>query len=374
MTNRFTSPILIVAGVGNAADLRYRSGFMPVDPIVFLDAGAECLLVVPMLEAGRAMNEATGCDVRTPQQLGIPRSKRRRFGEWALAALRDRGIRRVRVPADFPAAVLRRIERAGIRVSVVEGDLYPQRAKKTRDEIACIAESQRAAVAAMHRAVATIRSARINRAGFLVKGGRKLTSEDVRREVDIELLSRNCQARDTIIAGGRKAADPHDRGHGPLRAHETIVLDIFPQHRGHGYWGDITRTVCRGTPTPFAQKAFDAVASAQRHALREIRAGIRADRIHEGVQSVLSGAGFKTETRNGVPVGFFHGTGHGVGLEIHEAPSLSTVPVKLVAGNVVTVEPGLYDPEWGGIRIEDTVAVTREGCDILAPCRIPFML
>ena len=102
------------------------------------------------------------------------------------------------------------------------------------------------------------------------------------------------------------------------------------------------------------------------------KSGARADRIHEGVQRSFKDAGFVTDMRDGLPVGFFHGTGHGVGLDIHEAPSLSTVPVRLRAGNVVTVEPGLYYPELGGVRLEDTVVVTDTGCRMLATCEKVF--
>lgn len=103
-----------------------------------------------------------------------------------------------------------------------------------------------------------------------------------------------------------------------------------------------------------------------------VKAGVRADRIHEQVQATFTAAQYVTGDRDGLPVGFFHGTGHGVGLEIHEAPSVSTVPVKLRAGHVVTVEPGLYYPDLGGVRIEDTVLVTRDGAQLLCPCEKVF--
>lgn len=374
MKNRSTSPVVLIAGAGTAADLLYRSGFAPVDPIVFIDTGMQRHLVVPLLEAGRAMNETKGVTVHTPQSLRIPRAKRRSSSEWALAVLRRLNARRIAVPPEFPAGALRRLERAGIRVAILDGPVYPQRARKSAEEIEAIATTQRAAVAAMKRAVEVIRAATIGARGILVAQGRPLTSETVRREIDLVLLAHDCQARETIVAGGRQAADPHDRGHGPLRAHETIVIDIFPQHRGTGYWGDITRTVVKGTPSDTAARAHAAVAAAQRTALSMIRAGVRADRVHRAVQASLEAGGFTNGTRDGVPTGFFHGTGHGVGLEIHEAPSLSTVPGRLAAGNVVTVEPGLYDPAWGGIRIEDTVVVTGDGYRILASCRVPFVL
>lgn len=368
MATSLTTPLLIVGSSGDAADIRYGSGFTPVDPVVFLDAGRARHLVVPLLEIGRARNEAPLCRIVSPKDLGIARHRRRRVSDWALALLRREKIRRVRVGAMFPAEVLRRLERAGVTVQVMEGPVYPKRAVKAEEEVARIASVQRAAVAAMRAAIREIRNSRVDRAGYLVRRGRRLTSEDVRLVIEMELLRHACQARDTIVAGGRHAADPHDRGTGPLRAGEAIVLDIFPQHKRHGYWGDITRTVVKGRARPELRRLYQAVLRAQSAALKGIRAGVRADRLHEDVQRSLQGAGYETGMRDGLPVGFFHGTGHGVGLEIHEAPSLSTVPVRLRAGHVVTVEPGLYYPDLGGVRIEDTVVVTPRGCRILCPC------
>lgn len=363
---------MIVAGSGDAADLRYASGFSPVDPVVFLDYPRRALLVVPMLEVGRARVEAARSRVATPAELDVAPDQRRSVAAWAVAAARACRVRRVRVGPYFPLSVARALERAQVRVELEPGALYPERARKNADEIARIAQVQAAAVAAVRAAVREIRRAHVNRAGELVLGKRVLTSEQLKRTVEGVLLERECQSREMIIACGRHAADPHHRGTGPLRAGETIVLDIFPQHQKSGYWGDITRTVVKGPARPELKRMYQAVLAAQTWARRAVRPRVRADRIHQGVQQRLADAGFVTETRDGLPVGFFHGTGHGVGLEIHEAPSLSTVPVRLEPGHVVTVEPGLYYPDLGGIRIEDTVAVTARGARVLCPCPYTF--
>lgn len=365
---KLTSARLIVAGAGDAADLRYATGFTPVDPVVYLDTGRRRHLVVPLLEVGRARQEAPRVRVWTPQELRIPRARRRSVGDWAAALLRQERVRGVSVAATFPAAVLRRLERTGVRVRLAKGPLFPRREIKSEREVARVRDAQRAAVAALREAVRELRRARVDRRGFLMRGGRRLTSEDVRLVIERELLRHHCQARDTIVAGGRQGADPHDRGHGPLRAGEPIVLDIFPQHKRHGYWGDVTRTVVKGRARPEVRRMYEAVRRAQAQALRAVRAGAWADGIHRQVQASFARAGFVTESRDGLPVGFFHGTGHGVGLDIHESPSLSTVHVKLRAGQIVTVEPGLYYPEFGGVRIEDTVVVTTTGCRVLCPC------
>lgn len=364
---------MIVAGSGDAADMRYASGFMPVDPVVFLDAGrAGKHLVVPLLELGRARVEAANATVWSPVELDIPPEERRSTAAWAVAVARRTGMRAVTVAPAFPLAVARALERARIRVDLASAGLYPERATKSVREIACITDAQRGAVAAMRAALRAIRAARVNRAAELVLEGKTLTSERLKALIDRALLDRQCVARETIAACGRHAADPHHRGEGPLRAGETIVLDIFPQHHPTGYWGDITRTVVKGQASPTVRRMYRAVRDAQGWARAALRPGLRADRIHAEIQRRFDNAGFKTENRDGVPIGFFHGTGHGVGLEIHEAPTISTVNVQLRAGNVVTVEPGLYDPAHGGVRIEDTVVITPNGARVLVPCPYPF--
>lgn len=372
MSKASTGPLLIVGHGGDCSDMRYGCGFTPVDPVVLLDEGRSQYLVVPLLEVGRARQEAPRARVVTPADLNIPAEQQRSLSAWTEGLLKVTGHRRVRVGPFFPASVWQHLQKKGVRVEVIEGALYPERACKTAQEVERILEVQRAAVAATRAAVDEIRRARVDGRGFLIRHGKKLTAEAVKVVIELELMKRQCQSRDTIVACGRLAADPHDRGHGPLRAGQTIVLDIFPQHKGHGYWGDITRTVVKGPARPELIKMYKAVWSAQRDALRAVKAGARADRIHDAVKASFERAGFVTGTRDGLPVGFFHGTGHGVGLEIHEAPSLSIRPVRLRVGHVVTVEPGLYYPELGGVRIEDTVAVTRTGAHMLCPCEKVF--
>lgn len=333
-----------------------------------LDTGRHVQLVVPLLEVGRARQEAPRARVYTPAELKIPRVKLRRIAAWAEGLLRINQLRAVRVAPTCPAGLVAYLQRRRFRVHIEDGPVYPQRARKDAEEIARIREVQHAAVAATRAAVQEIRAARVDKKGFLIRRGRTLTAEEVKVVIELELLRRQCQSRDTIVAGGRLGADPHDRGHGPLRAGEPIVIDIFPQHKHHGYWGDITRTVVKGRATPEVRAMFEAVRQAQSEALRLVKPGVRGDRIHARVQEVFADRGFFTGDRDGLPVGFFHGTGHGVGLEIHEPPSLSLAQVRLRAGHVVTVEPGLYYPEHGGMRIEDTVAVTTGGAEILCPC------
>jgi Xaa-Pro aminopeptidase len=169
-------------------------------------------------------------------------------------------------------------------------------------------------------------------------------------------------ASHTIVAGGRQGCDPHEQGHGPLRAQEPIIIDVFPRSQKTGYFGDITRTVVRGRASEAVRRLYDTVARGQEMAFEKIHCEAHGSDIHEAIQSFFESEGYKTGRKNGHMQGFFHGTGHGVGMEIHEAPriSLNSEDV-LKPGHVVTVEPGLYYPELGGVRLEDVVTVTPNG-------------
>lgn len=374
MKKPLTAPKLLIEGAGQCADLIYGSGFIPVDPVVFLDEGSSSTLVVPMLEYGRAKVEARKSKVFLPEEILVPPGERRRLASIALYLLKFRKIKQIQVPTFFPAGIARELEKNGISIDIITGPIYPERAIKDSSEVRKITEAQSAAVNAMKAAIRLIREASVHRNRTLVWKKSALTSERVREIIDIELLKSGCTARDTIVAGGRQATDPHDRGSGPLKAGEAIVIDIFPQHKQHHYWGDITRTVCKGTPSPALARMYQTVLKAQKMALDNIKAGVKGSDIHDMISAFFDGQGYPTTVKNGVVRGFFHGTGHGVGLDIHESPSISLAPVELSVGNVVTVEPGLYDPDIGGIRIEDTVLVTRAGIKILCPLAKTFVI
>jgi Xaa-Pro aminopeptidase len=288
--------------------------------------------------------------------------------EWAARLVRMLGVRKVRVTGTFPHGIAVRLVGAGVRVRLMRGPAVEDRSIKTAAELAKIRDAQQAAVIAMRVAVRTIAAAAIGRDGALRSGGSVLTSERVRRLIAQVLLEHDCWCRDTIVACGAQSVDPHEVGSGPLRAREPIVIDIFPQHMEHGYWGDLTRTVLRGEAPAGVRQAYLAVRAGQNAALARIRPGVACRSVHREAVAAMQGRGFRTGKEHGRPVGFIHGTGHGVGLEVHEAPALGLGEGRLRRGHVVTVEPGLYYPGIGGIRIEDTVVVTRSGWSYLVPC------
>ncbi len=359
--------LLLIGGGADEVDVSWAAGFTAPDPFLFLQHGEEKHVLVSLLELGRA-RRVPGLHAHTPDDLGMDAATRRSYGAQALALLRKLRLRSVGVSPRCPVGIVREIEAAGLKVQVAKDPIFPGRLLKTEDEIHALRLSQRAAVAAMNAATTLIAASAPGRGRRLEEGGKPLTSERVRARIEQALLEHNCIGEDIIVAGGDQGVDPHERGHGTLFAGQPIVLDIFPRSRASGYWGDITRTVIRGPASPEQQRLYATVLRAQSQALRAVKPGVTGADIHAGVCAVFEQAGYRSGRIDGVPQGFIHSTGHGVGLEIHEGPSVSPSGGVLEPGHVITIEPGLYYPGLGGMRIEDTVVVTARGSSLLATC------
>jgi len=362
---------ILIHSARNTATIRYLCGAEPPEAALFIRAGRRGTLVVSEMEYNRMRRTVKrGITVVHPEMIGA--SWKKGAEDWIEKCTEQKTVT---VSADFPLGLAEKLKRAGYKIKISKETICPQREIKTADEISAVKNSQRAAVAAMNAAIKQIASAQIGKDGLLRCGKTILTSEIVRATICHTLLDRDCVAAETIVACGPHSADPHERGNGPLRAGQPIVLDIFPRSTATGYWGDLTRTVCRGPAPAELKKMYAAVKAAHAAALNAVKAGAWIDAVHQAAADEMEKRGFKTGAVNGVPQGFIHGTGHGVGLEIHEAPRVSSaVHKKLRAGNIITIEPGLYYPHIGGIRIEDTVAVTKDGYEMLAPCSKQFEL
>jgi Xaa-Pro aminopeptidase len=342
-------------------DMYYLSRFLASDRFTLLAREGTSLLVSSM-EAGRASKESTVDEVVSTSDYGIM-EKLKESGkpdEAYLAVLReflqDRRVNHLGVPFRFPAGIYRYLSR-DFDVSVIESPVSRWRAVKTEEEIAAIHEAQRACEEAMRVAVNLIRSSE-PKGEVLLRQGEPLTSEQVRSKIEVCLLDRGCEAVDTIVAGGAQAVDPHARGSGPLPANEPIVIDIFPRSKQSRYFADMTRTVLRGEASREVEEMYEAASAAQDTGLAAVRAGISGREVHAEVVRAFQEHGYPE--REGC--GFTHSTGHGVGLNVHESPSLSEAGEILKERNVVTVEPGLYYPDIGGVRLEDLVVVVAQGC------------
>jgi Xaa-Pro aminopeptidase len=336
--------------------MRYLTRFRTTDPVVFLQKiGEKGTIIVSQMEYERAARESTAVPV-TRAQAGLTEIVKEEKNRWRAYARMIAGLAGgdVLVPPQFPAALARELE-AFSRVMVDEDTVLNLRAVKTDEEIAAIARVQGATEAAMEGAISSIRSSRA-RKGILHRGRTPLTSEILQREVAITLLSRGCRAVDTIISCGEDSAIPHIRGSGPLREGESIILDIFPQDEETGYTADMSRTVVKGEPPTELLEMFNAVRGAQALAATLVHPGTTGAEVHGKVVDYFRERGFESNTR-----GFIHNLGHGVGLDVHELPVLGPGGGELAAGNVITLEPGLYYPGTGGVRLEDMGVVTPKG-------------
>jgi Xaa-Pro aminopeptidase len=278
--------------------------------------------------------------------------------------LRERAIRDIDVPRTFPIEAADFLRERDYKVSWHQGAYFPQREHKTREEIDEIRKVQRHTEAAMDAAVHAIRDADVA-GGVLHKDGVPLTSECVKSCIARALMDKGCTGRHTIVACGDQACDPHDQGSGPLPAGVPIVIDIFSRSNTSGYYADITRTVVKDSAPKVLTDIYDTVLDGQLLALDRIRAGVDGLDIHTEILQLFESRGYKSGEQDGRMQGFFHGTGHGVGLEIHEPPRISKASCELAPGHVVTVEPGLYYVGKGAVRIEDLVVVTQSGCENL---------
>jgi Xaa-Pro aminopeptidase len=372
MEKKLKRNILLVGNTDTFPSIEYNCKFRAPDPVVFLETSTDCFLVVSQMEFGRANRTGAPLQVLTPEILGLQGEDKQRIRVWTLSLLKRLQVRKVTVPVQFPHGIAEYLKKHGIKIIVAEKDLFPERAVKTTDELRKIRESQQAAVIAMRAAITLIASSEINSAGYLKYHGRVITAEFVRELIARVLFEHNCMAKDIIVARGPQAADPHENGSGVLYAGETIVIDIFPRNMSHGYWGDLTRTVVKGTASPFMKMIYHAVKAAQTVALNHVKAGIKCSTVHKAVVEEFKHRGLFSKVLEGKGTGFIHSTGHGVGLEIHEPPSVSLADGRLKSGNVITIEPGLYYPGIGGVRIEDTIVVTPSGWRYLVPCEKKF--
>lgn len=371
---KLTGPILLYGAPDRVADIRYITGFWGPGPVIYLQNGRQKHMIVSVLEKQRAERLTKGVIVRSPEDFKLSGRPSQRLRRCICALLRDVGVRHkvVLVSEDFPISIARELEKEGIRVTVAKDMLLPARLVKTSAEISKITQCQEAAVRAMGLAVRTIAHSRPDSKGRLRQGKRILSAEMVRQAINTELLNHDCIGEGTIVACGRQSADPHEPGSGPLLQGEGIVIDIFPRNLSHGYWGDLTRTVVKGKPCAGLKKMYKAVNAAQTAALGRVKSGISGAAVHKSAADMIKRRGFQTGLIEGRAQGFIHSTGHGVGLAIHEPPRIGVGPGRLRQGNVITIEPGLYYHDIGGVRIEDLIVVTRKGWRALVPCRKIF--
>jgi Xaa-Pro aminopeptidase len=346
-----------MVGSSDYPDMRYLTRFITTDPIVYIRRIRERgFIVVSQMEYSRALQEAaTG--VMTRADSGLLMILEEEGDRWrALARMvADHAGGKILVPPDLPYALGYQLgDLAGVITD--KGTIASMRAKKSRGEILSIGRVQRKTEKAMAHAIGCIRRSKPRNGGVLWLGGKPLTSERIRSEIHALLMHQGCLVKDTIVSCGRETAAPHNRGSGPLYEGEPVVIDIFPSDERTGYYSDMTRTVVKGDPAPEIREMYTAVKAAQDLAASIMKPGVSGQEVYQAIVDLFSSQGYRTGTE-----GFTHNLGHGVGLEVHELPSLGPGGGLLRQGNVVTNEPGLYYEKTGGVRLENIGIFTRTG-------------
>jgi Xaa-Pro aminopeptidase len=336
---------------------------------VFVESQGRTAVLLSDLEVDRGRRDAKVDEVVSYSDLEkkLQHNKKRKpsFAKVAARFLKDCGARQVLVPADFPLGLARALKKEKIRLQSAEGSLWPRRQIKTPQEVGALQAALGIAEAGMARGHEVLRASKIRKDGKLSWGSRILSAESLRVEMETAVLRAGGEARgDTIVACGELACDPHERGSGPLFANQLIILDIFPRDSRSGYFGDLTRTVIRGTPSEAQRRLWETCLSGQQRALQALKPGAEGRQIHEDVKAFFAKSSYPTQVRDGRWQGFFHGLGHGLGLEIHEEPRFAAATFR--PGQVFTVEPGIYWPGVGGVRHEDVVVITEGGFQSLS--------
>lgn len=341
--------------------MRYAAGLHIPDPFIWVRLSEKEYLIVSQLEYGRARKECRpGTKVLLLDDIKLDNiriaQRKRNLADIAAAFLLSFTATQVEIPENLWTLHTHTLQEHGIRPKLT-APFFPERLVKTAEEIGHIKSAGIAAKRAYNRAIEILRASEIEWDDTLMWKNEKVTAELLKREIESVFLENNCSSGETIVACGEQSAEPHNRGSGPILAGQPIILDLFPRHDS-GYHFDMTRTVVKGTPRKELRDLYAAVKKAQQEALNVIAPG-KAKGVHEAVEEVFSRLGYKTTSEEG----FIHGTGHGLGIDIHETPRISgKSDDELRPGMVVTVEPGLYYADLGGVRIEDTVLITKEGC------------
>ncbi len=365
MKTKYNSkPLLLLSESMHNADMYYATRFLSADPFIYLHypRKEEDILIVSQMEYERARKESIVKENRSSLDYGYDIKTE----ELIVKVLQEESINTIEVPRYFPLFTAEELKKSGIEVTAVEEVLITkEREIKDEPEISYLRKAQRACEHAVETAIAVIKKSAV-KGNFLLENGEILTSERIKAYIEHDLIDSGCtcDGGEPIVACGERAADPHFTGTGSILANESIIIDIFPRLKLERYYADMTRTVVKDEPGKKIKEMYEAVKHAQDAALAFVKEGITCKEVHNLVCDIFEERGYGT-IRKRSKKGFIHFTGHGVGLDLHENPKVGDNDYELRRGNVITIEPGLYDPEVGGVRLEDMVLVLKNGCENL---------
>lgn len=364
--NTKAKPLLMVSESIRNADMYYATRFLAADPFIYLCFPREGkdILIVSQMEYERARKESIVNEIRSSLDYGYDIKTE----ELIVKVLQGEHVKEIEVPGYFPLYTADALRKKGIEVTAVEEVMMTkEREIKDEQEINYMRKAQRACEHAMEIAIAHIKSSSVKDKGnLLMENGEILTSERIKAYIEHALIDSGCtcDGGEPIVACGKSAADPHFTGSGSIFAYEPIIIDIFPRLKLERYYADMTRTVVKGEPEKEIEELYEAVKHAQEAALALVKEGVTCKEVHNLVCDIIEEKGYET-IRKRSKKGLVHFTGHGVGLDLHENPKVGDNDYELRKGNVITIEPGLYDSEVGGVRLEDMVLVLKNGCENL---------
>jgi Xaa-Pro aminopeptidase len=366
--------VLIVGDTHGTPELRHEVPLAIMDPFVYVEASGRRVVAIGSMEATRVEALGTDLSVRAFEEFGADELRRSGLdvysvaNELTIAVVRDLGIAQAAVPRAFPLGVADALRDAGVMLTVDQKRFDDRRRRKTEHELAGIRRAQKASEAAMAAAADLLRRSEPHD-GKRSVDGRLLTCEVLREQIQTELIGHEAVANEIIVSHGSQTAVGHDEGSGPIGADDVVLIDLFPMNIDSACYADMTRTFALGRVDDELHAWHRLCREALELAVAHIRPGVDSGDLHRQVCALFGEHGHPTQAtkKEGEVLrdGFYHALGHGVGLDAHEAPYVGMIGEELVAGDVLAIEPGLYRYGFAGIRLEDLVLVTEDGCEVL---------
>jgi Xaa-Pro aminopeptidase len=359
--------IIIIDSSDRNSDLYYATKFKVPDPVMYIEYKEESFLILNDLEVDRGKKEAQVTKVIgfSEYEEKLKYAKDKNFLLLDII-LKEKEIEKILVSENFGAYFYKKLVNNGYDVEIKRGSLYDNRIIKTEEEKNYVLRVMKHVDDAFRKAVDVLKESEID-GEFLKYKGEFLTSEYLKKVINVDLMGNNAISHSIIVASGKQTVDPHNDGSGYIYANEPIIFDIFPQSLDTLYFGDQTRTVVKGKASDKLKDMWNTVFEGQKIGIEMLKDGVDGADIHNSILEYFNSKGYETGLINGRMQGFFHGTGHGVGLDIHEAPRINRNSHNILKeGHVITIEPGLYYEGIGGIRIEDTLFITRDGYENLS--------
>jgi Xaa-Pro aminopeptidase len=374
------SGVLIFGDTVRCAELRIEVPHSVADPFLYVERNGGRYAVVRSLEAAR-MSEVDGMTVLTLEDFGLDDLVAEgRDGDSAMLEIAARacsrlGVDAAKVPAGFPTELADRLRAEGISLDVDRALFARRRRAKTAAQVEGIRRAQRAAEAGTRAAAELLRRAEPVD-GVLHLDGEPLTSERLKRAIAVAFLEHGAVADDFIVAHGEQTCIGHHMGSGAIGWGEPITIDVWPRDVASTFHTDMTRTFVVGPVSDELAAYHRLCVEVHERVIPAIRPGVTGKELHVLASEIVEAGGYRSQLSKApgevLLDGFFHGLGHGVGLEVHEEPQLDLSGGVLEAGDVVTVEPGVYRQGYGGVRLEDIVLVTDDGAEVLTS--YPFSL